>query len=331
MQEQPHRRGGFLRLLLSLVIIGLAFALFINRQYVIDRYTVSQFKPSTDVAALVTASKMNDRGKFYFYASEPELNDRNTFNNKCTSAGEQTVVLGCYAAQRIYIFNVTDDRLNGIKQVTAAHEMLHAAYDRLSRSEKAKVNSLLETQLSSVQDERIKDLIKIYDKTEPGERLNELHSIFATELKDVNSELESYYQTYFTDRASIVSLSKQYESVFSSIKLQQAELLAELKQIAADISSRSDQYNEDAEQLNKDIASFNQRANNNGYSSQSAFNADRQILLNKQSLLATNRTTINGLISEYNQKRKVLEDLNGQAQDLNKSINSNSLEPAPAL
>ena len=35
-----------------------------------------------------------------------------------------------------YIYNVNDERLNGLKEVTAAHEMLHAAYERLPESDK---------------------------------------------------------------------------------------------------------------------------------------------------------------------------------------------------
>ena len=38
----------------------------------------------------------------------------------------KTAVLGCYANREISIFNVTDQRLDGIREVTAAHEMLHA-------------------------------------------------------------------------------------------------------------------------------------------------------------------------------------------------------------
>lgn len=331
VQEQPHKRHGIAKLVISLVLIAVAVLLFLHRQFVIDQLTVWQYKPSAEILALADNAKMNDNAKFYFYASQPEINDRDSFNRNCTANSEQTVVLGCYASQRIYVFNVTDERLEGIKEVTAAHEMLHAAYDRLSRKEKDRVNGLLETQLSSVDDQRIKDLIAIYDKTEPGERLNELHSIFATELVDVSDELEAYYANYFTDRAAIVALSKSYESVFADIKQQQASLLSDLNNLADRITSESKQYNQNAEQLNSDISSFNQRANNNGYSSQSAFDADRAQLVTRQQALADQRTAINNDIALYNQKRNELEALNGQAQDLNDSINSNALEPTPSL
>lgn len=308
-----------------------AFGLFLNRQYVIDQLAVWQYQPSAEIAKLVELSKMNDTAQFYFYASRPELNDRERFNQNCTANSEQTVVLGCYAAQRIYLFNVTDDRLDGIKEVTAAHEMLHAAYDRLSRSEKDRIHGLLEAQLQTVDDPRIQELIAIYDKTEPGRRLNELHSIFATELATLSPELETYYEKYFTDRDAIVALAKQYESVFAAIKQQQAELVSELNSLADQISAASARYNQDAEQLNQDIAAFNERANNDSYSSQAAFNADRNALTGRQAALAEQRVAINNSIALYNQKRSELESINGQAQELNNSINSNALDPAPAL
>jgi len=280
---------------------------------------------------LATTANMSDHGRFYFYASRPEINDREAFNHNCKAASEQTVVLGCYASQRIYVFDITDQRLAGIKEVTAAHEMLHAAYDRLSKSEKDRVHRLLEAELESINDKRIRDLIAIYDQTEPGERLNELHSILATEMTKLSSELETYYQQYFIDRSSVVALSKQYESVFSSIKEQQASLLAELNDLAAKITANSENYNRDATRLNADIAAFNQRANNDGYTSQAAFNADRQILVDRQNQIANDRESINASIAAYNEKREVLQGLNGQAQELNQSINSNSLEPSPSL
>lgn len=331
MQEQGRKKGGIVRLLLSVIFLAGAAWLFLNRQFVYDNFVVWQFKPADEVRALAVESSMTQKAQFYFYASKPEINDRAAFNANCTSSDEQTVVLGCYAAQRIYVFDVDDERLEGIKEVTAAHEMLHAAYERLGSKERERVNLLIEAQLKSVTDERIQKLIAAYERTEPGEKLNELHSIFATEVADISDELEAYYSQYFTDRAGLVKLSQQYEAVFSTIKAQQEALVAELNELAQKINSGTESYNQQTEQFNEDVKTFNAKASGGGYTSVGAFNADRAKLVARQDSLAALRASVDADITLYNQKMKELESINGQAEQLNQSIDSTSLEPAPSI
>ena len=69
-------------------------------------------------------------------------------------------MLGCYHSNQdgIFLYNVQDARLAGVQQVTAAHEMLHAAYDRLSTKDKNYVDGLLMDYLQErPQDQRIID------------------------------------------------------------------------------------------------------------------------------------------------------------------------------
>lgn len=331
MQEQPHKRGGFIRLTTSLILLVLAVVLFTSRQLVVDSLTAWRFQPTAAVQTLVTESHMTSKGQFYFYASQPEINSRATFNQKCTSSGERTVVLGCYVGQRIYVFDVTDSRLEGVKEVTAAHEMLHAAYERLSDAERDHVNALIETELKTVTDNRIQNLIAVYAKSEPGERLNELHSIFATELASLSPELNAYYSGYFNDRLAVVRLSQQYEQVFTSLNQQQDALVAELNSLAGTISTETKEYNASTEQLNQDITAFNDQANSGRYKTQAEFDAGRNSLLTRQAQLAGTRDAITADIVAYNVKRKVLEAINGQAAQINQSIDSNALDPAASI
>lgn len=331
MQNEGHKKGGIFRLILSLLFLFGAAWLFLNKQWVLDNYVVWQYQPTSEVASLVSDSFMTKKSEFYFYASKPEINDRATFNTNCTSNDEQTVVLGCYASQRIYIFDVDDERLDGIKQVTAAHEMLHAVYERLSTAEKERVNLMIEAQLKSVTDQRIQKLIAAYARTEPSEKLNELHSIFATELSPLSTDLEQYYSQYFTDRAAIVKTSQQYQEVFISIEAQQDALIEELNTLATTIKTDGENYNRSIEQFNQDVASFNTKANNGGYTSSQAFNADRDALMRRQESLQTLKVTIDTNIALYDKKMIELENINGQAEQLNQSIDSTTLAPASSL
>jgi hypothetical protein len=329
VNERP-RRSNLFRLIGSLIILVFALTVFVFRQQLIDQYNVWSYHPSEEVARIADTAKLSPTGEFYFYTSHPEIDGRAAFNAHCTQQGEKTAILGCYASGRIYVFDVTDDRLNGIKEVTAAHEMLHAAYERLDDSEKQRINQLVENQLASVTDTRIKDLIELYDKTEPGERANELHSILGTEVKNLSPELEKYYSRYFKDRLSLVSLSQKYESIFTEINDEQNALVEELNSLAADITARSATYNSDTNKLNADITAFNQKASSGGFDSQAQFDAERRALLVRQSQLQAARAELNTMIAKYNTDRQKLETLNGQAEALNRSINS-QLSPVPSI
>jgi chromosome segregation ATPase len=255
------------------------------------------------------------------------LSDRQEFNSSCnTNSKEQTIILGCYTGQRIYIYNITDPRLPGVRQVTAAHEMLHAAYDRLSRDEKTELHALIDTELKKITDARILNLIDIYNKTEPGELYNEMHSIFGTEVATLSPGLETHYKKYFIDRNKVVAFSAQYESVFTALKAKQQSLIADLESLANEIKERNNDLSEAVKDLDRDIRNFNQRANEGDFESQAAFNAERNVLVARQLDLENDREIINQMIAAHEQKRKELEALNLEVNSLNQSLDSTPAE-----
>lgn len=223
---------GLVNIAISVAIIGVAALLIINRQAVIDWWQLSQYAPSTEIKQLADSDTMQGRGRDMFYVSKPIVQQAADFNESCNKNGEATIVLGCYKSQQIYLFNVTDARFNGVKEVTAAHEMLHAAYERLNSSDKDKVNAQLKLVVEGTHDQHLLDLIDLYNKTEPGELYNEMHSILGTEYANLPADLENYYKQYFADRSRVVAYAAQYQAVFieSQNKLEQYELeLTDLK------------------------------------------------------------------------------------------------------
>jgi chromosome segregation ATPase len=117
-------------------------------------------------------------------------------------------------------------------------------------------------------DQKLHDLIELYNKTEPGELSNELHSILGTEYADLSSDLETYYKQYFTNRAQIVAYQKQYNAEFDASKVRitdyQKQLDALKPQIDAnnaDLEHRNTEINNEAtrlEQLRRtDVAAYN--------------------------------------------------------------------------
>lgn len=187
-----------------------------NNQAIYDWVRLRNYQPSAAIAQIAQDTTMNNATKRLFYVYHPELQTKELFNQSC-SGSERTIVLGCYVSrQGIYLYDVTDERLKGVIQVTAAHETLHAAYERLGSDERKKVDAMTADAYAQLTDERIKETIAAYRKRDTSVVPNELHSILATEVATLPTDLEHYYERYFTDRAAIVRYSQQYEAEFKS-------------------------------------------------------------------------------------------------------------------
>lgn len=318
---------GIVVLLVSVLVTGW---LLINRQYVLDQLTVWQYRPSSEVQAIASKAQMNDQGQFYFYASQPEVDEASVFNKQCKKQEEHSAILGCYSNRRIYIYNVPNAQLDGIKEVTAAHEMLHAAWDRLSDSKKQRLNELLTAAYNRGASDKLEERMDYYARTQPGERTNELHSIIGTEFTDLDDELEAYYAQYFTDRKQVVALHQRYEALFTQLDQKSTSLTAELDSLTTDIERESERYNTAVNQLNNDIQDFNTRAQSNSFASEQVFNERRAELVSRSSALDAQRSAINTKIARYEALRAELEAVNGQSQTLNRSLDS-TLAPAPAI
>lgn len=314
-----------------MVFLVSAVVIFLNRQWLIDQLMVWQYQPSQAIARLVERSGMSDRGKFLFYASQPRINDKASFNKVCKNKEDSAAILGCYNAGRIYIYNVTDQRLDGVKSVTAAHEMLHAAYERLDDTTRSQLDRALADQYETFKDDaRLKNRVALYDKLEPGERMNELHSIFGTEMSTLSPELERHYEQYFSNRQRVTLLHRGYQTVFDKLETRAAKITAQMAELKQSIETGSATYSQQLASLNNDIERFNERAENSGFSNESEFSAERQRLMARASSLSGTRQDVNVAIDRYNALNKELASIASETQTLNNSINS-SLPEAPRV
>lgn len=209
-------------IILTVLVAASPIVAFSQRQSIFDWWRLREYTPSSEIAKLADNTKMTSDGRHLFYVYHAELQDKEKFNQSCQFT-EKSIVLGCYAASDgIYIYKVTDERLNGIQEVTAAHEVLHAVYDRLSTKERARIDELTQKVLEGVQNQRIKDSVESYRKRDPSVVPNELHSIIGTEVRSLPEELEKHYAKYFSDRAAVVTYAEAYEHAFTE-RTQKAE------------------------------------------------------------------------------------------------------------
>lgn len=317
-------RSRISKLLFSLLFLVLCAGILLFRQDIYDWWQLRSYTPPQEIAAIAQSDTMTEKAKRIFYVARPVIEGRNEFNQHCddsdAKSSEKTIVLGCYDGRNIYVFNVTDQRLQGVKEVTSAHEMLHAAYERLSGKERDRVNAMLSQQFKDMNDQRITDVLAEYKKSEPGELLNEMHSIFGTELDKLNPDLESYYKQYFADRLKVVGFAQKYESVFTQSKAQIAAIDAQLVDFSAQINSSKEDLDRQREALSEERSELERTRNTTddpeAYNQQvDAFNAKIESY-NQQV------TVLQQKIAEYNSLVEKRNALAAAANDLAKSLDS---------
>ncbi|MDN5819176.1 MAG: hypothetical protein L0H36_02695 [bacterium] len=319
-------------LIIAGVLVLVAGFIYFNRQYLADTISVWQYEPSQVMESLAKQGGLNSKGNFYLFAAKPTLLSSVDFSFHCSTKDASAAVLGCYKDDRIYIYNVENDKLEGIKTVTTAHEMLHVAYSRLSSADKDRINQLLEKEYAKLKnDTSFKERMEFYQKFEPGERDNELHSIVATEVKTIDPELEEYYSRYFDDRQKVISHHDNYITAFTSLQNKSDKLVKTLNSLADSIKTRTKQYNRSVSDFNQRVANLNQRANSNYFSSYSQYETQKQALIAESSQLSSTSRSINADIKKYNKLKTRLEKLGSQYEELTDSLDSTIVESPDSI
>ena len=232
-----------LRRLLLIISIGALLATpavaFWQRQNLYDWWRLRSYQPPPAIVALADASSMSELGRKIFYVNQPRIDNSSNFRIHCSET-EQTIILGCYkSGDGIYMYGVTDPRLNGIVEVTAAHEMLHAAYDRLGAQQRERIDQLTQQTAARLDSDRLIKTIEQYRLKDPASVPDELHSILGTEVAELPPELENHYRLYFNDRGKVVGLAKQYESEFDLRSRQVAAITSQLNALKTSIENDS--------------------------------------------------------------------------------------------
>lgn len=330
-ESAPRERLGFgrglgivLAVLLNVALIAAIGWVATNRDRVSDQFAVWRYTPSAAVAEYADRATMTGEGRFLFYASRPSVSTGTAFDGACASHQEGVGILGCYlpADRSIHLFDVTDPQLDGLEEVVAAHELLHAAWDRMPDSERDALAPLLEAEVTKRADDAdLADKLAFYASSEPGERLNELHSILGTEYADLSPALEAHYALYFTDRSAIAALHATSNAVFVEQAKRVNDLVAQINDLAAGIDSDYAAYNSGYDQLGADIQDFNSRAQAGQFASQAEFDAERDGLVARQADLDALYASIDARNTQYDTLVTELDALNAKTDELNKAVN----------
>jgi hypothetical protein len=257
-----HRKTSRRSWLVLLVLVAAWLLTFGHMQAVGDWFRQLGYTPSSTVSALATDDSFTPAAQHLYAINRPTILPKGQFSAKCANHQEQTIVLGCYHGYErgIYVLQIAaDSRLKGVEQVTAAHEMLHAAYDRLSGAEQKWVDAmLLDYYEHDLTDMRIKQTIAAYKHSEPDAVVNEMYSVFGTEVANLPAPLEHYYKRYFADRQKVAAYAAGYQAEFISRQQQvvadDAKLASLKKTIVvneATLKAQSVQLHSRAQQMNQ--------------------------------------------------------------------------------
>lgn len=306
-------------LLISVLLVAVPVSAWSQRQDISDWYRLRNYQPSQEIEQLAVSTTMTDLGQKLFYVHRPSLEDKQSFNQNCRDS-EKSLVLGCYVhGQGIYIYNVRDERLGAIKEVTAAHEMLHAAYDRLPTDERNRIDNLLVNTFNDVQNERIEKTIENYRNKDASVVPNELHSILGTEVRELPQELDDHYAKYFKDRMQVVVMAEGYEKVFAERQAKIASYDDRLQALRTQIDTNQARLSEDSARIASERARMeNLLAQKRSEEYNAAVPGYNALVRSYNGLI----TTTKGLIDEFNEIVKLRNDIASEENELIKALDS---------
>ena len=296
-----------------------------NERNIKDQLVAYQFDTPEDILRYIEQAGLSETGALFLKASLPRVVPSFEFGRYCTRNEPGIGVLGCYTTldSRIYLYDVTDPRLESIEPVVAAHEMLHAVWFRKTTAERDALAPLLEEAFAALgPDHPLVRRIGTYEADNPASRIPELYSIIGTEIREIPDALEAHYSRYFDDRSKVVDLADRVYLVFDTLQAELEQLSNELNSRNAEIEGLRFTYEETSRVLAADIGAFNEKANTPGaFPSKSQFEAARAELVNRQARVESMRVTLQTKITEYNDLLEELVILNDEVSELNQGIN----------
>lgn len=311
------------------VVISGAYA-FHERQTIRDFFDARDFEPSERMEEVLENTRLTPTGERIFLASRPEVLNADSFNERCSSAdtSEHGHLLGCFAHGQIHLFDITDERLRDVVEVTAVHELMHAVYQRMPQRDREQLAKALTKYFNEVKEENpeLKERMEVYSHLSASRFANELHSVLATEVEDLPPWLEKHFSTWLSDRHHVYSLFESYRGVFDEVEQLARSLSSQLEDMHVSIEEDSRAYAGEVEQFNKDWQRFVARNQAFEFSNNEAeFYAIRSQFDERRSVLDSWKRRIQGNIEAYDELREELEDLGELSLELTNQLDSTEL------
>ena len=316
------KKNNLWKSILLVLLIVVVTVVVLNRQWVYDWWKGLSYQPMGEMGRIMRDLELTDRGEFLFKAAQPTLSSQDEFNAKCrTVMDEEMAVLGCYVDENIYVYNIESAELDGIRELTTAHELLHVVWARMNEGERNELVRPLTQVFDSHQDILSSEL----DTYDTSQKQEELFVRAGTEIANLPVELEKVYGEIFTDQDAIVGFYNKYIRVFKAMEAEMEELSQQMGTIQGEIDRLTVDYETRVGVLDAEITSFNSCAETAGcFATEWEFYSKRAVLVQEQEALEGVYNQINGLVDEYN---GLVEKYNAdvtRTEKLNRVMNSSS-------
>ena len=253
-------------------------------------------KVSPEARALARDAAMTTRARTLYLANRPTVDSRADFTGHCPAPETpDSYVLGCYrpGTKRIHVLRIERPELASGMVVTAGHELLHAAHDRMTKAQRRALRPLLEQTYVATADPKLHEVVDSYPERE---RVGEMYARLGTEVAELPSKLERHYAAYFRDRAVVLAASAAYRRVFADLDTELGLIAAEMQALKLEedaLRSQIDVVGGEAERLSAEIGSL--RAQGRISESNRLVEPANAAARNANSLVAT----YNGLIERH--------------------------------
>lgn len=217
---------------LTLAVLGTIVGVKTDWQMLADEMKASDYVPSDQIIEITDTLRLTRKGKSIFYATHPQLQNKGSFNMRCGSDGQGAYTLGCYykdgendEKEHISIYNTEVDEIRekevyynfvADRNVTTLHEILHAAYDRLSKEEQVDMCGYARIIVSEI--DGLSKSLEIYsDEHFCTEAFARIGSEYIVGLTGFDYEYAEVNRDKLSDKAKFAAdmMAAQYKKYFS--------------------------------------------------------------------------------------------------------------------
>lgn len=216
-----------------------------------------------DIVPIADMMFLTDEGRRVLAESRPRLAGAAEVREVC-GGDFHGCFMGLQAsrnADAIVVYRPDDDRLIGSVVTTAAHELLHAVYERLDDDERARVDALLAAEIVRIPPtDHIHQQIEKSVRGDERNRSTELFAFLGTQIMPEGGlppDLEAVYARTFTDRAALVDTFRRHEAMLIDATAAVDAGWAEVVELEASSSRARAQHEADVVALEAEIAAYN--------------------------------------------------------------------------
>lgn len=241
------------------IAIFTATVIYSQVEFLMAQYQLEKGIPS-EIVDIANNTGMSLEGKSLFYKANPQIVDSDEYEKYCYEGEDvkERLSRGCVVTDssfgtlvntKIYLRKLNNPDYADAIYDTAAHEMLHIAYKRLSSSEKSEVHKILDKELEHYHND---PRISLF--TDDSGRLStisyeEFYSVLGSYYHDVSEELEEHFKKYFRDRDVLLKIGEA--SLYRSRLDEAARYRHQAEMYQKTMNDISEKINSSAEKMSR--------------------------------------------------------------------------------